>query len=63
MSFFTTMLIGTAPIGSLIAGWVAKAIGPQTTVFLFATICLASAYWFYKSLPGVREEARRLLEQ
>ena len=63
MSFFTTMLIGTAPIGSLIAGWVARWIGPQMTVFLFALICFASAYWFYKSLPGIREDARRLLAQ
>jgi MFS family permease len=53
MSFFTTMLIGTAPIGSLIAGWVAKGIGPQTTVFLFATICLASSYWFHKHRPHI----------
>ena len=63
MSFFTTMLIGTAPIGSLIAGWVARAIGPQLTVFLCASICLAGAMWFYKLLPGVKAEARRMLEQ
>ena len=63
MSFFTTMVIGTAPIGSLTAGYVAGFLGPQLTVFVFALICLAASYWFYRSLPVIRAEAKILLEQ
>ncbi len=61
MSFFTTMLIGTAPIGSLIAGYFAEIAGPQTTVFVSGIVCLAASYWFYRALPAVRIEARKLL--
>jgi MFS family permease len=61
MSFFTTMVIGTAPIGSLTAGYVARFLGPQLTVFIFAIICLVASYWFYRSLPAIRTEARDLL--
>jgi MFS family permease len=60
MSFFTTMLIGTAPIGSLIAGTSAKYFGVEVTVFGSALICLAAAIWFYRSLPAIVPEARRL---
>ena len=63
MSLFTTMLIGTAPIGSLSAGYVAKALGPQVTVFVFAMICLVASYWFYRQLPAIRAEGKKLLEQ
>jgi len=40
MSFFTLMLMGTAPIGSLLSGTAAKYLGAQTTVFVFALFCL-----------------------
>jgi MFS family permease len=61
MSFFTTMVIGTAPIGSLVAGYVATFLGPQLTVFVFAMFCLGASYWFYRSLPAARAGARDLL--
>ena len=63
MSFFTTMVIGTAPIGSLTAGYVAGFLGPQLTVFVFALLCLCASYWFYRSLPAIRSEAKALLEK
>lgn len=63
MSFFTVTVIGTAPIGSLAAGSVAKLLGPQVTVFVCAIFCLAASCWFYRSLPGIRMEARQLLER
>ena len=61
MSFFTTMLIGTAPFGSLIAGYAAKVLGPQITVFASGLIGLAASYWFYRALPAIRSEGRKLL--
>jgi MFS family permease len=60
MSLFTTMLIGTAPIGSLAAGTIAKYFGPRTTVVTMGLACFAAAFWFYRSLPGIVTEARRL---
>lgn len=60
MSFFTTMLIGTAPIGSLITGTAAKYFGVRITVIASAWICVAAAIWFYRSLPAIVPEARRL---
>lgn len=60
MSLFTTMLIGTAPIGSLLAGAIAKYAGAQITVVCMAFVCLLAAFWFYRSLPNITTEARRL---
>jgi MFS family permease len=60
MSLFTTMLIGTAPIGSLAAGTIAKYFGPRITVVTMALACFSAAFWFYRSLPGIVSEARRL---
>ncbi len=62
MSFFTTMLIGTGPIGSLIAGTAAKYFGVRITVFVSALLCTAAAIWFYRALPAVVPEARRLYQ-
>ncbi len=60
MSLFTTMLIGTVPIGSLLAGTIAKYAGAQITVVCMAFVCLLAAFWFYHSLPNITTEARRL---
>jgi MFS family permease len=60
MSFFTTMLIGTAPIGALLAGAIAKYAGVRPTVVLLGCVCMVSSIWFYKSLPEITPEARRL---
>jgi MFS family permease len=61
MSFFTTSLIGLAPIGGFVAGGVAKYWGVQNTILTSSLLCLAGAYWFYRSLPSIRSETRRLL--
>ena len=61
MSFFTMTIIGLAPIGSLICGYVAKWLGPQITVFGSGVFCLGAAYWFYRTLPSIKSEARQLL--
>jgi MFS family permease len=60
MSFFTTMLIGTAPIGSLISGTIAKYAGARVTIFISSLVCLTAAFWFHRWLPKIRPEARRL---
>ncbi len=60
MSLFTTMLIGTAPIGALLAGTLAKYFGARITVVCMAFLCLSAAFWFFRSLPQITTEARRL---
>lgn len=60
MSLFTTMLIGTAPIGSLAAGGLAKYAGVHYTVLLMGALCLAASVWFYRTVPLILVETRRL---
>lgn len=63
MSFFTTMLIGLAPVGGFLAGVVAKYWDVQYTVFTFSLFCLIAALWFFRSLPSIKHETVRLLNQ
>lgn len=58
MSFYTMALMGTAPFGSLLAGWMAKAIGTPWTIFIGGTVCLMGALSFYRRLPGLKEQVR-----
>lgn len=62
MSLFTTMLIGTAPVGSLIAGAIAKYRGVQFTTVLMSVLCLAASVWFYRTVPFIVVETRRILQ-
>ncbi|MBN1428755.1 MAG: MFS transporter [Anaerolineae bacterium] len=50
MTFFASM-----PIGSLLLGWLAEAIGEQTAVILNALICLAIAVLVLLFVPRLRE--------
>jgi len=46
MAFYTMAVLGTQPIGSLLAGALADRIGAQRTIFVGALVCLAGAAWF-----------------
>jgi MFS family permease len=46
MAFYTMAVLGTQPIGSLIAGALADRIGAQHTIFLGAIVCLLGGLWF-----------------
>jgi MFS family permease len=54
MAFYTMAFLGTAPIGSLLAGVAADRLGPQTTILLGGVACLAAAAWFALRLPSLR---------
>ncbi len=54
MSFYTMALMGTAPFGSLLAGWMAKMIGTPWTLFIGGAACMAGALFFYRKLPELR---------
>jgi MFS family permease len=54
MSLYVMAFMGTAPLGSLIAGSIADNIGAPNTILLSGITCLFSAIWFAKQLPKLR---------
>ena len=58
MAFYTMAFLGTAPVGSLIAGVAADRIGPQRTILFGGLSCIAAGVWFALSLPRFRELVR-----
>jgi len=58
MSFYTMSFLGTAPFGSLLAGWLSTRIGAPQTVFLSGVLCVATAAWFARELPAIRTVVR-----
>ncbi|HMJ83611.1 MAG TPA: MFS transporter [Vicinamibacterales bacterium] len=58
MSFYTMAFLGTAPFGSLIAGWMSARLGAPHTLFVGGVGCLAGAAWFAAELPAVRRAVR-----
>jgi MFS family permease len=55
MSLYTMALMGTAPFGSLLAGWMAKLIGTPWTIFIGGAVCLLGALVFFKRLPILKK--------
>ena len=58
MSFYTMAFLGTAPFGSLLAGWLSTRIGAPHTVLMSGVLCIATAAWFARELPAIRELVR-----
>jgi len=58
MSFYMMAFLGTAPFGSLIAGWLSSRIGAADTLLLGGSCCIAGALWFARSLPEIRAAVR-----
>jgi len=58
MSFYTMALMGTAPFGSLLAGWMAKMIGTPWTMAIGGSVCLLGALVFYRRLPELKKTVR-----
>lgn len=58
MSFYTMALMGTAPFGSLLAGWMAKMIGTPWTIFIGGAACMTGALIFYRRLPELKRIVR-----
>ena len=54
MSFYTMAFLGTAPFGSLLAGWLSTRVGAPQTVLMSGVLCLATAVWFAAELPAIR---------
>lgn len=58
MSFYTMAFLGTAPLGSLLAGTLASRIGAPATVQLGGLVCLLTAGIVAVRLPALRELVR-----
>jgi MFS family permease len=58
MSFYMMAFLGTAPFGSLIAGWMSSRIGAPHTLLFGGVCCLAGAAWFAAELPQIRKSVR-----
>jgi MFS family permease len=58
MSFYTMAFFGTVPIGSLLAGAIADAIGAAATVRLGGIVCVMAGLWFAARLPSLRQLVR-----
>ena len=58
MAFYAMAFLGTAPIGSLMAGVVADRIGPTNTIILGGLACLSVGIWFAVRLPQFRAHVR-----
>lgn len=54
MSFYTMSIIGTAPFGSLLAGFLARTIGTPVTILIGGTASIAGALFFLYKLPSLR---------
>ena len=58
MAFYTMAFLGTAPLGSLMAGVLADRIGEPMTIAAGGVACLLGAGWFASRLPALRELVR-----
>lgn len=58
MSFYTMAFLGTAPLGSLLAGFAGGHIGPMNTVTLGGVSCSLGAAVFAARLPRLRAHVR-----
>jgi len=58
MSFYMMAFLGTAPFGSLMAGWMSSRIGAAETLRLGGLCCAAGALWFGSELPAIRAAVR-----
>lgn len=54
MSFFAMAFMGTMPLGSLLAGELARQIGAPATVVISGILCIAGALLFMRILPKLR---------
>jgi MFS family permease len=54
VSLYTLTFFGLMPLGALLTGWAAEAIGEPNTIILSAIIPLAYAAWLWVRVPQLR---------
>jgi MFS family permease len=63
MSLYAMAFLGAMPLGSLLSGTLANALGLVVTLRLAGFCCLAGTLWFLTQLPLVRRHVRPLYER
>jgi MFS family permease len=63
MAFYAMAFLGTAPLGSLLAGVLADRLGEPLTIILGGSACILGAAWFSSRLPRLRELIRPIYLQ
>lgn len=58
MAFYSMAVLGTMPIGSLVAGVLADRIGAPHTIFIGAVVCILAGAWFAFRRPLLAEHVR-----
>jgi MFS family permease len=58
MSLYTMAFIGTLPLGSLYAGWMAEQVGAPATVMIGGVVALVAAAIFRRQLPTLRRDVK-----
>jgi MFS family permease len=58
MSFYMMAFMGTAPIGSLMAGWISERFGAPLTLVIGGAVCMGGAARFFLGLEQLREAIR-----
>jgi len=60
ISLYMLAFLGTAPLGSLLAGAVAGAIDTPRTVMIGGAVCAVTSLWFARRIPALRAVAQRV---
>ena len=63
MAFYVMAFLGTAPIGSLLAGAVAARIGSEYTILFGGAASVAAGIWFASRLPRLRAVMHPIYER
>lgn len=63
MSLYVMSIIGTGPVGSLLAGASAKLFGAPLTLFIGGLVCVGASLIFFRNLPGLKALALPLLKE
>jgi MFS family permease len=58
MGFYMMAFLGTAPFGSLMAGWMSSWVGPGATLRVGGLCCILGGLWFARALPSIRKAVR-----
>jgi MFS family permease len=61
MALYSMMFMGMAPFGALFGGALAQRVGAPITVAVGGLACIVGATWYWRELPELRIEARRLI--
>ncbi|MEO8752011.1 MAG: MFS transporter [Casimicrobiaceae bacterium] len=57
-AFYTLSFLGVAPLGNLVAGALADAIGAPSTLLLNGVLAVFAAAWYWRQLPAMRASLR-----